>query len=606
MAVEQEAVEPDTIYARFAATAERFGDRPALLHKKDGEYQAITYRQMMQAVAELAAGLAQRGVTPGDRVAIYSYNRPEWIVTDLAVARLGAVLVPIYHTLPEDSVRYILNDAEAGVLVVETPELLAMIDRVLAGVGSLRHIVALFRVTETEKEHRVKLESYERLLKDGAEALELKSALGAPYPARPDDLFTLCYTSGTTGEPKGAMLTHANILSNVTTAIRRFSINEHDVLVSFLPLCHMFERTCGHYSVLLAGGAVAYAESVQTVAADVQKVRPTIMIVVPRVLEKVYAAVQERVLAGPWHKRQLMIATLKTYSQCGRLKAGRRRIGLWLGLKHWLLGRLVVSKLVRLGGGRLRLLVSGSAPLERRLARTIRNLGFNLLEGYGLTETSPVACAQVPGEEVVGTVGKPFDGVEVRIGANDEILIRGPNVMKGYFNRPEETARAIDRDGWFHTGDQGRFDEKGNLVITGRLKEIIVNSYGKNLAPVPIELALAGSKYVEQAIVHGDRRPFLVALIVPARLALEAFARESGIVFQDFRELLDHPRVLELYQNEISRTLVGFAQYEQVRKFRLIPEPFTVENGLLTPSLKVRRPNVLAVYREELDRLYAD
>ncbi|MEO0078891.1 MAG: AMP-binding protein, partial [candidate division WOR-3 bacterium] len=470
----------------------------------------------------------------------------------------------------------------------------------------LRHVITLFPLNEIDKERGVKLESYEHLRQDGAAALRREPALAVPYPAQPDDLFTICYTSGTTGEPKGAMLTHANVLSNVTTAIRRFSINEHDVLVSFLPLCHMFERTCGHYSVLLAGGAVAYAESVQTVAADVQKVRPTIMIVVPRVLEKVYTTVRERVLAGPWHKRQLMIATLKTYSQYGRLKAGRRRIGFWLGLKHWLLGRLVVSKLVKLGGGRLRLLVSGSAPLERRLARTIRNLGFNLLEGYGLTETSPVACAQVPGEEAVGTVGKPFDGVEIRIGANDEILIRGPNVMKGYFKKPVETAKAIDRDGWFHTGDQGRFDEKGNLVITGRLKEIIVNSYGKNLAPVPIEQALAGSKYVEQAIVHGDRRPFLVALIVPARLALEAFARESGIAFRDFRELLDHPRVLELYQSEINQTLVGFAQYEQVRKFRLIPEPFTVENGLLTPSLKVRRPNVLAAYRDELDKLYED
>jgi long-chain acyl-CoA synthetase len=368
----------------------------------------------------------------------------------------------------------------------------------------------------------------------------------------------------------------------------------------------MFERTCGHYTILLAGGAVAYAESVQTVAADVQKVRPTIMIVVPRVLEKVYNTVQERVLAGPWLNRALMVATIKTYSLYGRLKSAGRPVGPGLAFRHWLLGRLVVRKLVKLGGGRLRLIVSGSAPLERRLARMYRNLGFNLLEGYGLTETSPVACAQVPGEEVVGTVGKPFEGVEVIIGANDEVLIRGPNLMKGYFKKPEETATAIDRDGWFHSGDQGKFDEKGNLVITGRIKEIIVNSYGKNVAPVPVELALAGSKYIEQAMVHGDRRPFLVALLVPARLALEAFAREQGIQFKDLHELLDHPKVLELYRGEVNRTLTGFAQYEQVRKFRLIPEPFTVENGFLTPSLKMRRPTILAAYRDELDKLYAD
>ncbi len=291
-------LQPDTVYARFAATAERFSSRPALLSKQKGEYRALTYGQMMHAVAELAAGLARRGVKPGDRVAIYSYNRPEWVVTDLAVARLGAVLVPLYHTLPEDSVRYILNDAEAALVVVETPELLAVVERVMARVPALKTIVTLFTASGTSQVPGVGVESYESLCREGADALKREPLLAGPHPARPDDLFTICYTSGTTGEPKGAMLTNANILSNVTTAIRRFSINENDVLVSFLPLCHMFERTCGHYSVLLAGGAVAYAESVQTVAADVQKVRPTIMIVVPRVLEKVYTTVQERVLAG--------------------------------------------------------------------------------------------------------------------------------------------------------------------------------------------------------------------------------------------------------------------------------------------------------------------
>jgi long-chain acyl-CoA synthetase len=300
----------------------------------------------------------------------------------------------------------------------------------------------------------------------------------------------------------------------------------------------------------------------------------------------------------------LMVSTLRTYSRHARLKAGSQPIPLWLGFKHWLLGKLVVSKLTQLGGGRLRLLVSASAPLDRRLARIIRNLGFNLLEGYGLTETSPAVSVAVPGQERVGTVGKPLAGVEVRIGPNDEILVRGPNLMKGYLNKPKETAEVIDAEGWFHTGDQGKFDEEGNLIITGRIKELIINSYGKNIPPAPIELAVANSKYVEQVLVHGDRRPFLTALVVPSRLALEAFARERGIPFQRHTDVLDHPEVIKLYEGEIKKALAGFAQYEQVHRFRLIPEPFTVENGLLTPSLKTKRPQVIAAYRQEIEKMY--
>lgn len=594
-----------TIYASFVETVQRFPDRTALMQKVAGRYVSISYRELARAVDEVAAGLASRGARAGDYIGIYSYNRPEWVVTDLAVAKLGAVLVPVYHTLPADSVRYILQDAAVRQLVVESPELFANVAGVIKDLPLLTDVITLFS-KESESELGKGLYSFESLRAEGAAALYQNPNLGRPHESGPDDLLTVVYTSGTTGEPKGAMLTHRNILSNVWPAIKLFGINENDVLVSFLPLCHMFERTCGYYTILLAGGAIAYAESVQTVAADVREVRPTVMIVVPRVLEKVYSVVQERVLAGPALNRRLMIATLRTYGHYAQLRSHGQSIGLGLRLKHWLLGRLVVRKLVALGGGRLRLIVSGGAPLDRRLARIIRSLGFNLLEGYGLTETSPVVCAAVPGQERVGTVGKPFEGVEVRIGPDDEVLVRGPNLMKGYLNKPEETARAIDADGWFHTGDQGRFDAEGNLIITGRIKEIIVNSYGKNIAPVPIEQALCSSEYIEQAMVWGDRRPYLVALIVPSRLALEKFGRANGLNFVDTADLLDRPKVRELYRREIDAALTGFAQYEQVRNFRLIPEPFTVENGLLTPSLKLRRPQVALAYEAELQRLYQE
>ncbi|MBM3331086.1 long-chain fatty acid--CoA ligase [candidate division WOR-3 bacterium] len=594
---------PDTVYACFAEVAKKFADRTALMRKVEGKYQGIGYADLSRTVDELAAGLAERGVRPGSMVGIYSYNRPEWVATDLAVAKLGAILIPVYHTLGADAIRYILNDAGVTHLIVESPELLANITRILPEVAPLQDVVTVYG-QKSKSQAGKQLLNFDELRKSGAEALKQNPKLADPHKPEPDDLFTVCYTSGTTGEPKGAMLTHRNILSNVQALIPLFGINENDVLVSFLPLCHMFERTGGYYCVLMAGGSIAYAESVQTIREDVQLARPTVMIVVPRVLEKVYNAVREKVESGSALRRALMVSTLRTYSRYARLRAGGHPLSLWLRFRHWLLGRLVVRKLTALGGGRLRLLVSGSAPLDRRLARIVRNLGFNLLEGYGLTETSPAASIAVPGQERVGTVGKPLKGVEVRIGPNDEILIRGPNVMKGYLNKPKETAEVIDTEGWFHTGDQGKFDAEGNLIITGRIKELIVSSYGKNIAPIAIEQAIAQSKYVEQVMVYGDKRPFLTALVVPSPLALEGFARERGIACKRYTDVLDHPEVLKLYDKEIKEALAGFAQYEQVHRFWLVPDPLTVENGLLTPSLKMRRPQVVAAFRGQIEKMY--
>lgn len=594
-----------TVYAAFIETAARLPDRPALMHKVGGQYQTITFRKLSRLVDLTAAGLARRGVKPGSRVGIYSYNRPEWVVADLALIKLGAVVVPVYHTLPEDSIRYILRDAEVTHLFVENAELLATATKVLADLPLLRDVVLFFaqaKETRTGKE----LFSLAALQESGAQALNEDPTLAKPHENRPDDLLTICYTSGTTGEPKGAMLTHSNIMSNVAAAIERFNISERDLLLSFLPLCHMFERTCGYYTMLLAGATIAYAESLQTITEDIRLVRPTLLIVVPRVLEKVYSAVTERILTGPALNRFLMRATLRATSRCARYRARHETPPLWLRIWRWALDRIVVSKLRKLGGGRIRLIVSGSAPLEKRIARTFRNLGFNLIEGYGLTETSPVVCTLVPGEEKIGSVGKPFPGIEISIGPDSEVLVRGPNVMKGYLNKPEETARTIDAACWLHTGDQGRLDPDGNLIITGRLKEIIVTSYGKNIAPVPIEQALCASRFFEQAVVIGDRRPFLTALIVPGRVALEDHARTAGIPFSDFPALLTDPRIVAIAGAEVARQLSNFAAYEQVKKFRLIAEPMTIENGLLTPTLKVRRQKAAERYRQEIEAMYQE
>ncbi len=593
------------IYAAFLEVSQRFPDRPALMHKVNGKFQTITYRRLSRLVDETADGLVAAGVKPGMAVGIYSYNRPEWVIADLATIKIGAVVVPIYHTLPPGTVGYIIQDARVSHLFIESPELIKNIHPLLPELKGLQLIITFFDQFPGTFNGKPFI-SLSDLRDNGVCWRRNSPSVNTFHPAPPDELVTICYTSGTTGEPKGAMLTHRNILSNVQAAIERFSITENDLLVSFLPLCHMFERTCGYYTMLLAGAAIAYAESVQTIREDVARVKPTLLIVVPRVLEKVYNAVQEKILTGSPLQRKLMTATIKTANRCAILHNQKRKVPFFLALKHRLLDLLVVRKLRKLGGGRIRLIVSGGAPLERKLARTIRNLGFNLLEGYGLTETAPVVCAAVPGEEKVGTVGKPFPGIEVKIGPDDEILVRGPNVMKGYLNKPEETSRVIDAEGWFHTGDQGRFDADGNLIITGRIKELIVNSYGKNIPPVPIEQALLNSKFIEQAFVYGDRRPYLVALIVPARLTLEDYARKEKIPFNQFTDLLTNPQIIQLFRNEIDHCLTPFATYEQVRRFRLIPEPFTVENGLLTPTLKVRRIQVAVAYQELIEAMYQE
>lgn len=593
----------ETVYGAFTEVVKRFPDKPALLHKVNGRFQPITFKELNRLVDATAAGLVYCGIKPGMRVGIYSYNRPEWVIADLAAIKLGTVVVPIYHTLSPDAVKYIIQDAEVSCLFVESWELLSPLLSWLKDLPQLKLIITFF---ESSEENAGKIISFSRLRHQGAEALKRNPELIKPHPSNSDNLLTICYTSGTTGEPKGVMLSHRNIMSNVKAAIERFKVSERDLLVSFLPLCHMFERTCGYYTMLLAGAAIAYAESLQTIRDDIVAVRPTLLIVVPRVLEKVYSAVQEKVLTGPPGQQKLMIATIKTLNRYYRLKSQNRNIPLGLKIKKQILDLLVARKLRQLGGGRIRLIVSGGAPLERKLARTIRNLGFNLVEGYGLTETSPVVCAALPGEERVGTVGKPFPGVEVKIGENDEILVRGPNVMLGYYKKPQETARVIDAEGWFHTGDQGRFDSTGNLIITGRIKEIIINSYGKNIAPVPIEQALLSSKFIEQAVVIGDRRPYLVALIVPTRLTLEDYARENNICFTSYENLLTHPQIVSLFHSEIDHHLRSFAQYEQVRKFWLVPEPFTVENGLLTPTLKPRRPEITRIFARIIESMYQE
>ena len=590
-----------TIYAAFRESVSRYPDQPALRHKgADGEYLSISYEALGEFVDRLAASLARIGIAKGDRIAIFDYHGPEWAMADLAALKLGAVVVPLYHALSPSAAMHILNDSACKLIFVGNKDLFAAIDGIRGEIPSLAHVVAF---DETGIDDRKGFARFRDLA--AGDARDAPGVGGEPSPASPTDPATIVYTSGTTGVPKGVVLSHGSILFDAFSTVRRFNVGPDDVFLSFLPLCHMLERTCGHYTMLFAGATIAYAKGISTIVGDVQKIRPTIIIVVPRIVEKIYEAVEQKVMEAPLLRRRLVLAAVKHLNdRVNRVYRGEK-VPLALRVKCALCDRLVAAKFRKIAGGRLRLLVSGGAPLDRKLAKTLHVLGFNIIEGYGLTETAPVVCTATLEDNRLGTVGKPFDGVDVKIGDSEEILVRGPNLMSGYYNMPAETAKAIDEDGWFHTGDQGRLDARGNLVITGRLKELIVTSYGKKVAPVPIEAEIQKSPYVDQALLFGDNRKFIVALVVPLREAIERYARETGLGASDYAALLARDEIRDLIAAEIERATAELAPFEKVKAFTVLPEGFTVANELLTPTLKLRRKRIMERYRQEIESMCA-
>jgi long-chain acyl-CoA synthetase len=419
------------------------------------------------------------------------------------------------------------------------------------------------------------------------------------------DLATLIYTSGTTGDPKGVMLTHRNLVSNTVASSQVFAaMGKDDVALSFLPLCHVFERMSGHYLMLLQGVSIAYAESVEKVPANMAEVRPTVMCSVPRLYEKMYARVHEKVASDPPLRQKIFRWAVGVGREMFRHQIDRTTPGLLLRAQFALADKLVFSKIKERTGGRLKLFVSGGAPLAREIAEFFGAAGLLILEGYGLTETSPVITVNRPDAIKPGSVGLPIKDVEVKIAPDGEILTRGPHVMKGYFKKPDATAEAIDPEGWFHTGDIGVIDERGFLTITDRKKDIIVTSGGKNIAPQPIERLLKSSPLVGEVVMIGDRRNFPIALVIPAFEALEKWAREKSLSFASREELIARPEVVALYEQTVKETTGHLAQFERIKKIALLPREFSIETGELTPKLSVKRRVVEQKYKDVIDRLY--
>lgn len=575
-------------------------DKPdCLLHKVDGSYRPISSRELVDRVQRVATSLVEFGVTPGDRVALMAENGPHWPVTDFATLGIGAVLVPVYPTLTSEQAAYVVNDCGAELVLVQGRDRLDGLLEIRKEMSKVTRFVLIDGVSPSAD-----IKTLDDLVRDSdpMPMTELKERADRISPA---DLATFIYTSGTTGNPKGVMLTHENIASNVEANLTCLEIAGHQTALSFLPLSHSFERTID-YIYFRQGVSIAYAESVQTVAQNFGEVRPHVFVSVPRVYEKVLAGVRGNVSKSSPLKQKIFAWAEGVAKKALPYRLQRRRPPGLLGIKLALADKLVFSKIKARLGGRFEVATSGGAPLARDVAEFFWGAGIEIYEGYGLSETSPVLTVNRPGSVKMGTVGKAIPGVTLRIASDGEILAKGPNIMKGYHNLPDQTAEAIDSEGWFHTGDIGEIDDEGFLKITDRKKEIIVNAYGKNIAPAPIEGQLKASQYIEQAVVIGDRRKFLSALLVPDFVTLGVWAAAQGIATDDRKALLENPKVLELFAGEVARTNQELAKYERLHAWGLLPNEFTIETGELTPTQKIKRRVITKKYGDVIEQVYRD
>lgn len=568
----------------------------AFLRKIQGRYEALSASEFERLATETALGLRSAGVSPGAAVGLLAANRVEWAVADAGIQLAGALTVPIYPTLSAEQVGFILRHAGCRILIAENPaqaaklsafpeiEIVQMAGDCLPGRRTLALLQAL----------------------GAAQGPEAAAALVEDALARaPEAISSLIYTSGTTGDPKGVLLSHRNIVSNVEAALAVIPLSAADTALSFLPLSHLLERTAGFYAMLRVGATIAYAESFDSVPRNLLEVRPTVMIGVPRFYEKVYGRVHDEALRGGWLRKRLFRWARRAGDAWAERRLTGRTVPPVLALQAALARRFVLRKVADRTGGRLRFFVSGGAALAPSVAKFFYGAGLPILEGYGLTETSPIVSVNSLAEPRLGTVGRALPGVELRISHEGEILTRGPHVMQGYLGDPEGTRAMIDADGWLATGDIGELDSAGFLRITDRKKDLLVTAGGKNVAPQPIESRFKLDPYIAECVLIGDGQPFIAALIVPDFEHLLAFARRSGLAAETPADLVAAPEVRSLFERRLADLNQGLARFEQVRGFRLLEHELSLAAGELTPSLKVRRRQILERYADLVQDIYS-
>ncbi|HEV7397457.1 MAG TPA: long-chain fatty acid--CoA ligase [Pyrinomonadaceae bacterium] len=592
---------PATLVELFEGVAREHSKPNLLNYKKDGRWLPVSADEMLTRVRRIAAGLYSLGVRHGDRVALLSESRYEWTLTDAGCLFAGAIDVPIYPTLTPSQAGYILKDSGALILFIANQEKFEQLKEVLTECPAVGQTV-IFDEAGVKTEEAITLAQLEQR---GEELLKAQPKLvdELSHANSPDELATIIYTSGTTGEPKGVMLTHSNIVSNVIDSAGRFSFGVEDTALSVLPLSHVFERTA-MYMYLYHGMTVFFGESLDKIGLNLREVCPTIFVAVPRIFEKIFGRVKEKAAEGGKLNLSLLKWSNAIGTEVAKLMVKHEEIPPVLALKHQLASKLIFEKWCAAMGGRIRLLISGGAALPEDLAYSYIGAGLPIVQGYGLTETSPVITGGLPDDNRIGTVGKPIANVEVRIAADGEIEVRGPNIMRGYYNKPEETAAVFTEDGWFKTGDIGKLDEDGFLSITDRKKELFKTSGGKYISPQPIEQLIKGSRFVNQVVLVGNGRKFPAALIVPNWESIESYVQLKGIDCHSRAELCRHARIIDLFERQIASLTPNLAQYEKVKKVALLEHELTIEGGEMTPTLKVKRRVVDQKYRDIIDRLY--
>ena len=595
--------EPQTIPELFIKATERFSLSDALNFKHDSEWRAISSTEMLERAKNIGAGISSLGLRKGDKAAILAANSPEWTLCDAGCQFAGVVDVPIYTTLSPASIKYILNDSGARALFVEDRAAYDRIADDIADCESLEYLV-FFDARDTDSLDAISLAdleaSGEKSRRDDPSVLDEITAL-----IDPGDIATLIYTSGTTGEPKGVMLTHTNILSNVIDAGEKYDFSVHDVSLSVLPLTHVFERSA-MYLYIFNGMSVYYAESVEKVPDNLREVRPTIFIGVPRIFEKVYAKAKLKAAQAGGLKEKIFDWAIEIAKQFAMKKETGETVPITLSIKHSIADRLVYSKLREFFGGRLRACITGGAALSDDIFLIFTGAGITIMQGYGLTETSPVLTSNNPSAVKLGTVGRPIHNVRIRIAPDGEIEVTGPGVMLGYYNKPEATAAVFTEDGWFRTGDIGEIGDDGFLRITDRKKELFKTSGGKYIAPSPIEQLIRSSRFVSQAVLVGNERKFAAALVVPNFEMLESYVKLKGLKSTTPEEMCRDERIINLIERQIAAATESLARFEKVKKFALLENELTVAGGELTPTLKIKRRVVEEKYRDVIDRFYEE
>ncbi|MFN3560977.1 MAG: AMP-dependent synthetase/ligase [Chloroherpetonaceae bacterium] len=589
----------NAVFAHYHGRTDKF----ALSRKVNGKYQGITHDELHREVLAFAGFLKSIGIEKGDRVAILSENRPQWVVVDMATMMIGAVNVPLYPSLPPNQIAYIIQNSECRAVITSTMLQLNKIRKIRAEVPTVKAVISINELDAPDDS----VTEFEVAKKIGEKFNHEHPNAFANLELSEHDLATLVYTSGTTGNPKGVMLTHRNLCENIKSCnesmCKVLPIDERDATLSFLPLCHTYERTAGYYLIFGCGATINYAESIETITMNLAEVRPTIVVTVPRLFERIKSGLFKSVDSSPPAKKKLFYWALNVGYAHAKAKREKRFAPI-LAAQYALADSLVLSKVKERFGGRLRYFISGGAALPKETGELFEALGITILEGFGLTETSPVTHVNRAHLVKYGKVGPPIHNVEHKIAPDGEILLRGPNVMKGYWRDEQATKEVIDEDGWFHTGDIGEIDEDNYLKITDRKKHIIVNSGGKNIAPLPIENLIASSPLVEQVVVIGEKRPFLSAIIVPNFDTLKTFADQNGIKYESNLELMQKEEIKKLYDDLLRKISRDLASHEKVRRFLLVAEQFSIDKGEMTPTLKIKRKVVEQKFKDEIEALY--